>query len=597
MNKFSSVLISGGVLISGYAAGQNTTAHKAGRPNIILIMSDDMGYSDLGCMGGEISTPNLDALAHDGLIFTQFYNVGHCCPSRASLMTGLYPHQTGLGWMTGTDFHLPGYTDELNKHCVTIAQVLKNAGYSTFMSGKWHLSHNVKDDGPKYNWPLQRGFDKFYGIITGAGNFYDPATLCRGNNLISPYNDPEYHPKDFYFTNAITDNAIKYLQEAPDQKPFFMYVAYTAAHWPMQAPETEIQKYKGKFSAGWDVLRHERLKREKELGLVDPRTNLSPLDTHPWAEETDKPAMERRMETYAAMISIMDGGIGKIVSELKKEGKYDNTIILFLQDNGGNAEGVGFGGPDGETRTVAKDTSAVKHLKKDDVQYEVISQITRDGKMVKMGKDVMAGPADTYLSYLKPWANLSNTPFQKYKNFSFEGGISTPLIVHWPNGIKSKGELRREPGHEIDIMPTLVELAGASYPKEFNHDTITPVSGVSLVPGFADKPLPERAIYFEHEANRAMRLGKWKIDSGGILEGPYGKWKTYVELPWRLYDLENDRSELMDISAQYPDQVKKMVAMWEEWAKKDHVYPMPWKKEEKPVKADYMSTPWEYPNF
>lgn len=447
-----------------------------------------MGYSDLGCMGGEISTPNLDGMAHDGLIYTQLYNVGHCCPSRASLMTGLYPHQTGLGWMTGKDFKLPGYTNELNRNCVTVAQVLKNAGYSTYMAGKWHLSHNEREDGPKYNWPLQRGFDKFYGIISGAGNFYDPATLCRNNNLISPYNDPNYKPENFYFTDAITDNAVQYLRETMNENPFFLYVAYTCAHWPMQAPEVEIEKYKGKYSVGWDVLRQERLKREKELGLVDIRTNLSPLDTHSWEEETDKPAMERKMETYAAMISIMDDGIGRIIDELKKEGKYNSTIILFLQDNGGNAEGTGFGGSEGQTTTVAKDTNAVRPLAKDEIQYNIIPPITRDGKMVKMGRHVMAGPSDTYLSYLKPWANLSNTPFRKYKNFSNEGGIATPLIIHWPDGIKSKGELRHEVSHEIDIMPTLLELAGVSYPREFNQDTITPVSGVAWFQLFMVNP-------------------------------------------------------------------------------------------------------------
>ena len=583
--------------IAAVAATLTFNVSTAQRPNIILIMSDDMGYSDLGCYGGEISTPNLDALAKDGLRYTQFYNVGHCCPSRASLMTGLYPHQTGLGWMTGKNFNLPGYTDELNHNCITIAQVLKDAGYSTYMAGKWHLSHNVKEDGPKYNWPLQRGFDKFYGIIDGAGNFYDPATLCRDNTLITPFNDSEYHPEKFYFTNAITDNAIKYLAKDQDKKPFFMYVAYTAAHWPMQAPESEIHKYKGKYSVGWDVLRRERLKREKELGVIDSRVNLSPLDTHPWDQEIDKPAMERRMETYAAMITIMDQGIGRIVDELKKEGKYNNTIILFLQDNGGNAEGTGFGGLNGETRTVARDTNAVKHLTKNDIQYNVISPITREGKMVMVGKKVMAGTADTYLSYLKPWANLSNTPFQKYKNFSYEGGISTPLIVHWPDGIKSKGEIRNEIGHEIDIMPTLIELAKTSYPKKYKQDTITQVSGVSLVPTFVNRPIIPRAIYWEHEANRAMRMGKWKIESGGILDGPYGKWETYTSLPWRLYDLENDRSELTDLSGQYPEQVMLMESMWEKWANKTHVYPMPWKEEKKPVKADYISTPWEYPNF
>lgn len=574
---------------------QSITAQK--RPNIILILSDDMGYSDLGCYGSEIATPNLDALAKDGLRYTQFYNMGHCCPSRASLITGLYPQQTGLGWMTDTKFDLPGYTDELNKNCVTIAEVLKGAGYSTYIAGKWHLSHNMREDGPKYDWPLQRGFDKFYGIITGAGNFYDPASLCRGNSMITPFNDPVYQPKNFYFTDAITDNSVKFIQENKSNKPFFLYTAYTAAHWPMQAPEAAIEKYKGKFDAGWDVLRAERLKKEKQLGVINKDISLSPLDTHTWAEEKDKPAMKRRMETYAAMITIMDEGIGRIVSELKKEGIYNNTIILFLHDNGGNAEGVGFGGPNGETRPVAKDTSSRKPLGKDDIQYNVTTPFTRDGKLVMVGKNVMAGPADTYLAYLKPWANLSNTPFQKYKNFVYEGGIATPLIVHWPAGIKSKGEIRKEVGHEIDIMPTLLELAQTTYPKKYNNDTITPVAGVSLVPTFTNKPLQPRAIYWEHQANRAMRLGKWKIVSPGILNGPYGKWKTYTSLPWQLYNMENDRSESKDLSAQYPEQVKKMSAMWETWAYKAHVYPMPWKEEKQPINANYISTPWEYPNF
>lgn len=567
------------------------------RPNIILILTDDMGYSDLGCYGGEIATPNLDALAMDGLRYTQFYNVGHCCPSRASLLTGLYPHQTGLGWMTDKNFHLPGYTDELNGHCVTIAQVLKKAGYATYMAGKWHVARNVRQEGPKYNWPLQRGFDKFYGILAGAGNYYDPATLCRGNKLITPFTDPQYHPRNFYFTNAITDNAVKFLKEDKGDKPFFMYVAYTAAHWPLQAPESEILKYKGKYNAGWDQLRKERLKREIRLGLLDPQTKLSPLDTHPWQEEKDKPAMERRMETYAAMVSIMDQGVGKIISELKNRGEFDNTVIIFLQDNGGNAEGTGFGGPNGETSTVARDTSKVKLLSKEEIQYKVVTPVTRNGKMVKVGKKVMAGPADTYLSYLKPWANLSNTPFQKYKNFSFEGGIATPLIIHWPNGIKEKGGIRKTPGHEIDIMPTIVQLAGGVYPKDYLDSAITPSPGRSLVPTFAGKQIADRAIYWEHEAGRAMRLGKWKIVSGGILNGNYGSWKTYLSLPWRLYDMETDRSELTDLSGQYPEKVQQMVQMWNKWANSTNVYPMPWAEEKKPVQADYMSTPWNFPNF
>lgn len=287
------------------------------------------------------------------------------------------------------------------------------------MAGKWHLCRNIHAGGPEHDWPLQRGFEKFYGILTGAGNYYDPPSLCRGNTLITPENDPVYHSDHYYFTNAITDNTIQFIKDRPKNKPFFTYVAYTAAHWPMQAPKASIEKYKGKYNAGWDILRRQRFKRGKELGVIDSATTLSPLDTHHWAEEKDKLAMVRRMETYAAMISIMDRGIGEIVNELKKEGIYKNTVIIFLQDNGGNAEGTGYGsGPNGKTSFVAKDTSKLKPLGKNEIQYAVVPKITHDGAISIMGKRVMAGPENTYLAYLKPWANLSNTPFRKYKNFN-----------------------------------------------------------------------------------------------------------------------------------------------------------------------------------
>ena len=432
------------------------------RPNIILIMSDDMGYSDLGCYGSEIQTPNLDALAKDGLRFTQFYNQARCCPTRASLMTGLYPHQAGMGWMSAVDHNLPGYQAQLNDKCVTIAQVLKSAGYSTYMAGKWHLQYdkNTSQNSPNHNWPLQRGFDKFYGMLVGAGNYYDPATLCRDNKLITPFNDPDYKPKNYYFTDAISDNALKNIKEDKGDKPFFMYVAYTAAHWPMHAPESVISKYRGKYDKGWDFIRQQRLIKMKKLGVVDSNIDLSPVENYSWEEEPDKVPMARRMETYAAMIDIMDQGIGMIVDELKKKGIYENTVILFLEDNGGCAEGIGFGGPDGQTKPIAVDTVGLKPLGKEENQTEVIPPITRKGQIVMAGKKVMAGPGDTYLAYLKPWAVVSNTPFRKYKKYVHEGGIATPLIVHWPIGIKSKGELRNQIGNVIDIMPTLVELTG-----------------------------------------------------------------------------------------------------------------------------------------
>lgn len=567
------------------------------KPNILLIMSDDMGYSDLGSYGSSISTPNLDHLAETGLRYTDFHNVPHCSPSRAALLTGLYPAQTGLGWMTARNYHLPGYTDELNKHSVTMAQVLQKEGYATYMTGKWHLSLDTKANGPKYNWPLQRGFDKFYGIIKGASNYYDPATLTRGNTQMSYLDDSLYNPNYYYFTNAISDNTVKFLQDRPKDKPFFMYVAYTAAHWPMQAPENEIAKYKGQFDKGWGALRRQRFERMQRLGILDSTQSLSPLDTHPWSREKDKKAMERRMETYAAMISIMDRGIGEIVDELKRQGVYDNTLILYLQDNGGNAEGVGFGGPHGETRPVAKDTAKLQPLHDDQIQTQSITPITRDGKIVKMGKKVLAGPADTYLAYLKPWANVSNTPFRKYKNFTYEGGTSTPLIAHWPNGIKSKGEFRRQVSHEIDIMPTIMQVTGAKYPETVDGDSITPEAGVSLVPTFSNQPIQSRALFWAHEANRAVRMGKWKLVSGGILNGNYGHWNSYESLPWELYNMNGDRSELKDVSAEHPDLVRKMAGIWQDWAHKTHALPMPWKRQRPPVRSKYMSTPWSFPNF
>ncbi|MGE4487930.1 MAG: arylsulfatase [Kiritimatiellales bacterium] len=563
------------------------------RPNIILIMSDDMGYSDIGCYGSEIRTPNLDALAQNGLRYRHFYNQARCCPTRASLMTGLYPHQAGMGWMDAVNHNLPGYQAQLNEHCVTIAQVLKSAGYSTYMVGKWHLQRekDTAQDSPSYNWPRQRGFDRFYGILKGAGSFYDPGTLCRDNQLITPFNDSEYRPDDYYFTDAISDNAVKFLEEDSGEKPFFMYMAYTAAHWPMQAPETDIAKYRGTYDQGWEIVRRARLEKMKKLGLLAPDVVMSPLDTIHWADEPDKEAMARRMEVYAAMVTIMDEGIGRVVDELKKKGWLENTLILFLEDNGGNAEGLGYGGGQkGKTEPIARNTEGLKPLGKDEVQPDGIPPMTRDGKLVMAGKRVMAGPADTYLACLKPWAQVSNTPYKEYKHYVHEGGIATPLIVHWPAGIRSQGEFRNQPGNVIDIMPTLAELGCAAYPETFQGKEITPVAGVSLVPSFSDKPLDRNAIFWEHEMNRAVRTDKWKlVSTGDLMDGGYGTWKYYSNGPWELYDMENDPSEMIDLSAMYPGKVKEMAAMWDDWTQTVPVYPTPWKKAEEKTRSEYIA--------
>lgn len=547
------------------------TQAPAKRPNIILIMSDDMGYSDIGCYGGEAQTPNLDMLAKDGLRYTQFYNMARCCPSRASLMTGLDPHQAGMGWMTTDDFQLPGYRGDLSHNAVTIAEALKPAGYATYMTGKWHLNKDPNRNATNENWPLQRGFDRYYGILLGAANFYDPGFLTRDNKLINTTNDPEYKPDNYYFTDAISDNSVKFLKEHDKSKPFFMYMAYTAAHWPMQAPEAAIAKYKGRFDKGYEVLREERLARMKKLGVIRPDEKLSPYDGKKWADEEDKPAMLRRMETYAAMIDIMDQGIGRVIKQLKASGQYENTLIFFLQDNGACAEIIG----SGEIRPLAPNPNNVRKLGPDSLIYSNRPVTTRDGKLVMQGKKLMAGPADTYISYMQEWANVSNTPLRMYKHYMHEGGISTPLIVHWPAGLRAKGEMRNQPGHEMDIMPTILDITKTAYPKTYNGKEITPVEGKSMVPTFTNETVKREAIFWDHEMNRAVRMGKWKLVSEADLKG-----KTYKSHPWELYDISVDRSELNDLAAQHPDLVKKMSDMWDAYAKRTNILPAPWTKVE-----------------
>ncbi|MEC9092570.1 MAG: sulfatase-like hydrolase/transferase, partial [Planctomycetota bacterium] len=309
------------------------------RPNVIIMMADDMGFSDIGCYGGEIRTPALDGLAKNGVRFTQFYNTGRCCPTRAALLSGLYSHQAGVGWMMADNGH-DGYRGELNRNCLSIAEVLKTAGYATYMSGKWHVTKDVRPDGDKSNWPRQRGFDRFFGTIHGAGSFFDPNSLTLENTQIAP-------KENFYYTDAISDQAIQYIDEHDRNNPFFMYVAYTAPHWPMHALPEDIQRYKGRYDDGWDALRGQRFARQKQMGLIDKNWKLTPRDegVPVWPQEKEKDWQIRRMEVYAAMVDRMDLGIGRIVNKLKEEDQLDNTLILFLADNGGCAEEYGSNGP------------------------------------------------------------------------------------------------------------------------------------------------------------------------------------------------------------------------------------------------------------
>ena len=539
-------------------------AEAARRPNIILIMSDDMGYSDLGCYGGEIETPNLDRLAAGGLRFTQFYNTARCCPTRAALLTGLYSHQAGIGHMM-EDKGLDGYRGDLNDHCVTIAEALRPAGYRTYALGKWHVTKSIQPDGPKFNWPLQRGFDRYYGTIVGAGSFFDPGALTRDNTAISPFADPEYTPERYYYTDAIADNAARFVADHRRdhaEQPFFMYVAFTAAHWPMHAPDEAVAKYKGRYDAGYDAIRKVRVAKMRRLGLLDPGWEPNPT-VGDWEEVEDKTWELRGMEVYAAMIDLMDRGIGRIVESVADAGQLDDTLILFLQDNGGCAENQGR-----EKDNPRPDHPTLPPIPLDALRQDVVPKQTRAGFPTATGPNVLPGPPDTYIAYGRNWANVSNTPFREYKHWEHEGGISTPLIAHWPAGIAAdrRDQFERQPGHLIDLMATCVDLAGATYPAERQGSAVTPMEGTSLRPAFEGKALGrEGPIFWEHEGNRAVRDGKWKL----VAKGPRGKWE--------LYDMEADRTEIHDLASSEPERLRSMVEQWEAWAHRANVLPWIWR--------------------
>jgi arylsulfatase A-like enzyme len=513
------------------------------RPNLVLILADDLGFSDLGCYGGEIRTPNLDALAKDGLRFTHFYNCTRCCPTRASLLTGLYPHQAGVGLMTA-DQGVPGYRGHLQPNAVTIAEVLKEAGYRTFMAGKWHVGA-----GPGRGPVIRGGFDDYFGMIEGFRDFWDPKGYVR-----LPAGRPArtYPAGEFYSTDAFTDHTLDFLADARKtaDKPFFLYLAYTAPHFPLHARKDDIARYQDAYAKGWDKVRQERYERQVKLGLIDPKWRLSPRSGFETRDDFfrtgDNPAWDtlpadrradlaRRMAVYAAMVDRMDQNIGRVIEDLRKNGQLDNTLILFLSDNGACAEWdpFGFDGASGPKN--------VLHTGAD--------------------LDKMGSPG-TYHSYGSGWANACNTPFRWYKHYGHEGGIATPLIAHWPNGITAKGELRHQVGHVIDVMATCVEIGRATYPAKFGDRAINPMEGKSLVPAFADKPVERDFLAWEHERNRAIRAGKWK------LAAVHGK-------PWELYNLEADRTEFTDLSAKMPDKVTELSAKWDEWAKRTNVLPYP----------------------
>ncbi len=468
----------------GVAALGQRRAEAGSKPNIVLIMVDDMGFSDLGCYGGEVETPHLDGLAARGMRFTQFYNTAKCSPSRATLLTGCYHREVG---------------EKRLDSCMTLAQAMRRAGYTTLMTGKWHLSST----------PVQKGFDRYFGHLSGATNFF------RGDNTFrldeEPFKVPE---KGFYTTDANTDYAMRFLDEAAGKKkPFFLYIAYNAPHYPLQAWPDDIAKYRGRYMKGWDALRTARYKRQLEMGLIKPQWKLTPRDkdVRPWTalSEEEKRKEDLTMAVYAAMIDRVDQNIGRLLAKSKSLGIADNTLVLFLSDNGGC--------PFQRTRT----------------------------------PDIPPGPANSYWTYHKGWAQVSNTPFRLYKQNQHEGGIATPLIAHWPAVIRP-GSVTDQPGHLIDIMATLLDVTGTRYPDTLDGRELRPLRGKSLLPVFQGKQRqPHTELFFEFAKYKALRAGKWKI--------------AWQKGPWELYDMDADRTELNNLADTMPEKVAALAKRHEAW--------------------------------
>jgi arylsulfatase A-like enzyme len=507
--------------VSGAALGGDSP-----RPNILIILADDLGWSDVGCYGSEIKTPNIDALASNGLRLTQFYNSARCCPSRASLLTGLHPHQAGVPDMNGP----------LNNRCVTIPEVLKPAGYNCYMVGKWHLGQVVN--------PIVRGFDEFYGMLGGFNSCWQEDPYYKRLPAGRPKRN--YATDQFYSTDVFADYALEFIDAGKaSRQPWFMYLAFNAAHFPLHAYESDIEKYEQLYQQGWDRVREQRLARQKKLGLVPKNLRLTPRSNIPlnkfnaqtgWADK-DNPAWEslppnrrkdlaRRMAVYAAMIDRMDQAIGRVTKHLQNIGQFENTFILFLSDNGACAEWDPYG-------------------------FDLSSSATN---ILHQGEDLKkVGSPASYVSYGSGWANACNTPWRLYKHYGHEGGIATPAIIHWPRGLTRTGQLESRPSYLTDVMATCIDLSGAKYPAERNDHAILPPEGTSLVPLFTGRQVPAKPIFMEHEGNRAVRDGRWKL-------------VALAGRPWELYDMERDRVEMNDLAQRRPEIVLELAAKWTAWA-------------------------------
>ncbi len=541
---FSVILLS---VLTSLVITFSTYAQTANHPNVIIILADDLGWSDLGCYGSEIPTPNLDQLAAGGVRLTSFNTSARCCPSRASLITGLHPHQAGIGSFTTARPRTgasPAYTGHLLPTCVTLAEILGDAGYSTWMVGKWHMG---------IPGPMERGFQNYFGykdFLAHSRDQWTPDEYVRLPESVKP--ELTYQRDKFYVTDVFSDYALEFLKQARTlNKPYFLYLAHSSPHFPVQAPKASIDQNINTYRQGWDILRAHRFERQKKLGLINADAQLPPLSMVPVDDEAiangysgqPNPAwnslpqdrredLARRMATFAAMVQHVDQGVGRILADLKEHNEMDNTLIFFLSDNGACYEWGPFGFDEDSRRGITKLHNGAE-----------LDQIGQPG---------------THQAYGSAWANLCNTPLNMYKHFCHEGGLASPLIVSWPQYIRNPNRLVTDPAHLMDIVPTVLEAIKLSYPKTHHGQDITPVAGTSLLAAINGQPLPTRSLPFDHQGAHGLHKGKWKI--------VWGK-RQPTKPTWELYNLETDRSEQHNLASQHPELLAELVAEWEDWAR------------------------------
>lgn len=541
----------------------------AGSPNIVVILLDDLGYSDFGCFGGEIDTPNFDRLAAGGLRFANYTTVPMCTPARAALLTGKNPHSVGCGWLTHNDPGYPGYRGEMSLDAPTMAELLRAQGYATLAAGKWHNTYdqNAQPGGDTSSWPLQRGFDRFYGFLGAETSYFHPDRLLEGNQPAGV----DQFPSDYFAPDDYTSRAIDFLADHvscnPD-KPFLLYLAYQTPHTPLHAKPADLQCMAGRYDAGWDAARAQRYARQQAMGLIEPEAGFAPRnpgvpawDTLPADQQT---LMARHMEAYAALVSNADQNVGRVLDFLQANGLLDNTLILVTSDNGANS----IGGPTGVVNLQNRRSGLP-----DDEQ--LVQRLLANG--------AFGGP-DTYAAYPSGWTQVSNTPYRYYKRTPMAGGIRVPLIAHWPQGIADAGAIRHQWVHVTDLLPTVLTLTGGQYPASFNGYRTRGLDGLPFAAMLANAQAPtlRQRQYYELQGNRGYISGDWKIVS---LQAP----RTPIALDnWMLFHIARDPAELHDLVAEHPEVLARLVAEFEHDASTNYVYPLDTREDLRAI----MLPPW-----